>query len=60
MTWFKRISLFLLTNILIMVTLTLVINLMGIRPYIDASGLNIPALLVFCALWGMGVHSSPS
>jgi heat shock protein HtpX len=54
MTWFKRISLFLITNILIMVTLTLVINLLGIRPYIDASGLNIPALLVFCAAWGMG------
>ena len=54
MTWFKRISLFLLTNILIMVTLTLVINLLGIRPYIDASGLNIPALIVFCAVWGMG------
>jgi heat shock protein HtpX len=53
MNWFKRISLFLLTNILIMVTVSLIINLLGVKPYITAYGLNPGALLVFCLIWGM-------
>jgi len=53
MNWFKRISLFLLTNILIMITISLVINILGVKPYITAYGLNLPALLAFCLIWGM-------
>jgi len=49
---FKRVFLFLLTNILIMVTITTVINLLGIKPYITQQGINIPSLLAFCAIWG--------
>lgn len=53
MSWLKRITLFLLTNILIMVTISLIINLLGVKPYISAYGLNLQALLVFCLIWGM-------
>jgi heat shock protein HtpX len=50
----KRIFLFLLTNILIVVTLSLVLNLLGVRPYLSANGIDYNSLLVFCLVWGMG------
>jgi len=53
MNWIKRISLFLFTNILIMVTITVILNILGVKPYITAYGLNLEALLVFCLVWGM-------
>ncbi|MBW0435343.1 protease HtpX [Leptospira yasudae] len=52
--WFKRIGLFLLTNILVVVTISIVTNVLGIGPYLDANGINLSSLLVFCFLWGMG------
>jgi len=52
----KRIFLFLMTNIAIMIVLTIVLSLFGFEGYMDAQGINldIPALLVFCAVFGMG------
>jgi heat shock protein HtpX len=50
----KRIFLFLITNILIVVTLSLVLNLLGVKPYLSANGIDYNALLVFCLVWGMG------
>ncbi|TGL75832.1 protease HtpX [Leptospira yasudae] len=52
--WFKRIGLFLLTNILVVVTISIVTSVLGIGPYLDANGINLSSLLVFCFLWGMG------
>ena len=49
----KRIVLFVMTNILIMITISLVINLLGLGSYITEAGLNVPALVVFCLIWGM-------
>ncbi|NJM10368.1 MAG: protease HtpX [Bdellovibrionaceae bacterium] len=54
MQWIKRIGLFLTVNILVMVTISLVLNLLGVKPYITAQGLNFEALMVFCLVWGMG------
>lgn len=51
---FKRIGLFLITNLLIMVTITTVINIFGLRPYISAQGINYVSLIVFCGIWGFG------
>lgn len=51
--WFKRIGLFLLINILIMVTISIITNLLGVKGYISASGLNMTALLTLCLIWGM-------
>ncbi len=48
----KRIFLFLAVNLLVVVTVSLLLNVLGIRPYLSARGLDYGALLVFCALFG--------
>lgn len=49
----KRVFLFLLTNILVIATVSIVLNLLGVRPYLEASGINYYSLLVFATVWGM-------
>ena len=49
---FKRIFLFVLTNILVMISVSLVLSLLGVNGYLTASGLNYGALMVFCLVWG--------
>lgn len=51
--WFKRIGLFFLINILIMVTISIITSVLGVRGYISNSGLNMTALLTLCLIWGM-------
>jgi len=50
----KRISLFLAVNLLILVTLSLTLNILGVQPYLNANGINYGALMAFCLVWGMG------
>ena len=50
----KRIVLFLLTNLFVMVTLSIVLNLLGVRPYLDQNGIDYQSLMIFCLVWGMG------
>ena len=51
----KRILLFLLTNLAIMVTLSIVLSLLGVAGYIRPDGgINHTALMVFAFVWGMG------
>ncbi len=51
----KRILLFVVTNIAIMVTLSIVLGLLGISGYISPAGqLDYGALMLFCLVWGMG------
>jgi heat shock protein HtpX len=50
----KRIFLFLAVNVLVVVTLSVVMSLLGVQPYLNERGLDYRALLVFCLLWGMG------
>ena len=40
--------------ILVVVTISLVLNLLGVQPYLDARGINYQALALFCLAWGMG------
>lgn len=54
MTWFKRIFFFVLTNILIIVTISIVIQILGIRPYLRGAGIDLINLALFCLIWGMG------
>ncbi len=49
---FRRIGLFLLTNILIVATITIITSALGLNRYMTASGINYPALLGFCLVWG--------
>ncbi|TGK83161.1 protease HtpX [Leptospira noumeaensis] len=54
MTWIKRIGFFLLTNILIMTTISIVTTLLGSMGFsIRAYGLDLTRLIVFCLMWGM-------
>lgn len=48
----KRIFLFVLVNLLVVLAVSLFINVLGIRPYLTASGIHYQSLLVFCALFG--------
>ncbi len=50
----KRIALFLAVNILVLLTISVTLNVLGVRPYLSARGIDYRALLVFCAVWGMG------
>jgi heat shock protein HtpX len=50
----KRIVLFLLTNLAVMVVLSLVCDLLGVNQALAANGLNLGALLVFSAVIGFG------
>jgi len=50
----KRIALFMLTNIAVMVVLSITASLLGVNQYLTANGLNMGALLVFCAIFGFG------
>ena len=50
----KRIFLFILTNIAVILTLSIVAAILGVGSGIGPEGLNIQALAVFCLFWGMG------
>jgi len=50
----KRIFLFMAVNILVVATISIVMGLLGVEPYLNAKGLNYQSLMVFCLLWGFG------
>lgn len=50
----KRIFLFVLTNLAIVVTLSIVLSVLGIAGYYTPTGIDYGALMVFCLVWGMG------
>ncbi len=50
----KRIALFLGTNIAVLLVLSVVASLLGVDRYLTEQGLNLPALLGFCAVFGFG------
>jgi heat shock protein HtpX len=54
MAWFKRIGLFVLTNLLVVVTIGIVWSI--VSRFLGMAGLNsyIPFLMAFCLVWGMG------
>lgn len=49
---FKRIFLFIVVNILTVLTISITLNVLGVRPYLNANGIDYQALLVFCAVVG--------
>lgn len=53
MTWLKRIFLFSLVNILVVVTISIVASLIGVRAG-GHGALNLTSLAMYCLLWGMG------
>jgi heat shock protein HtpX len=49
----KRIFLFIVTNIAVVLTLTIVLRILGVDRYVGPGGLNIGALAGFSLVWGM-------
>lgn len=50
----KRIFLFMAVNILIVATISIVMSLLGVQPYLTEKGINYQSLMVFCLIWGFG------
>ena len=50
----KRILYFLATNLAILVVLSITMHILGVEPYLNASGLNLGNLLAFAAIMGFG------
>lgn len=50
----QRVLLFMATNILIIGTLSVVMSILGVQPYLEAKGINYQSLLIFCLVWGFG------
>src|SRR5512146_1818379 len=50
----KRIVLLVLTNLAVMLVLSIVVNVLGINRYLAANGLNLGMLLAFSAIMGFG------
>lgn len=50
----KRIGIFLGINILILLTLSVTLNVLGIGHYFTARGIDYRSLMIFCLVWGMG------
>ena len=50
----KRVFLFLVTNIAVLVVLSVILNLLGADRFLTEQGLNIPTLVVFSAVLGFG------
>ncbi|HKK14597.1 MAG TPA: protease HtpX, partial [Gammaproteobacteria bacterium] len=50
----KRVLLFVVTNLAILVVLGITVSVLGLTGFINGSGLNMPALLGFAAVFGMG------
>lgn len=48
----KRIFLFILVNILVVITISITLNVLGVRPYLTRQGIDYKSLLIFCAVVG--------
>lgn len=49
----KRLFLFLATNILVMLTISMLINLLGLHSYLTTYGIQYRQLAIYCFIWGM-------
>lgn len=50
----KRIFLFLAVNFLVLTTITLLLSIFHVQPYLQHYGIHYQSLLLFCLVWGMG------
>ena len=51
---FKRIFLFLITNLAIIFVLSIVLNLLGVGPMLTEQGIDLTSLVIFAAVFGFG------
>jgi heat shock protein HtpX len=51
---FKRVALFILTNVAVIATLSIITSVLGLHQYLTAKGINYQSLAIFAAIWGTG------
>lgn len=54
MGWIKRIGLFLAVNLLVVTTISILLQIFHVQPFLTRQGLDVGSLLAFCLIWGMG------
>jgi len=54
MHFVKRMALFFAVNILILITLSILLQVFGVTPYLTARGIDYGQLALFCLIWGFG------
>jgi heat shock protein HtpX len=50
---FKRVLLFIATNILVIATISIITSALGLHHYLTAHGIDYQQLAIFCLIWGM-------
>lgn len=50
----KRVLLFVSVNLLIVLTLSITLSLLGFAPYLSQKGIDFYQLMAFCLIWGFG------
>ena len=50
----KRVVLFLVTNLAIVLTLSIIMSVLGVGRYVGPNGIDLGSLAIFCFVWGMG------
>jgi heat shock protein HtpX len=54
MQFAKRIFLFITLNIIVITTISIILSVLHVQPYLSQYGLDIPSLAIFCLVWGFG------
>lgn len=54
MMWLRRIGLFLVVNLLVMVTISMIVHFLGLEHFLTQRGVDYGSLMLFCLVWGMG------
>lgn len=50
---FQRITLFILTNLLVITAISIIMSVFGIGDYTTEAGIDYTSLMVFCLVWGL-------
>lgn len=48
----RRVALFIVVNAFVVLSISIILNLLGIQPYLTEQGIDPIALAVFCVIWG--------
>jgi heat shock protein HtpX len=54
MVMLRRIGFFIALNLVVVLTISFVMSILGVGRYMGPGGLNFGALMAFCLIWGMG------
>jgi len=50
----KRVVLFMGVNLLVMITISVLVSVLGLNQFLSAKGIDYGTLAIFCLVWGMG------